>query len=129
MITGMVKSDEGRIRFRVRGPRGGEQEVEAVIDSGFTAALTLPPTVVASLGLRWRSTDRFTLADGSVCLFDVYVAKVLWDGKVRPILVTEADAEPLVGMRLLKGYELNMQVRYRGKITIKPLRRRSQLND
>jgi uncharacterized protein DUF6429 len=64
MITGVVKSDEGRIRLKVKGLRGREQEVEAVIDTGYTASLTLPNAVVAALGLRWRSMDRFTLADG-----------------------------------------------------------------
>jgi clan AA aspartic protease len=124
MITGVVKADEGRIRLTVKGIRGREREVEAVIDTGYTASLTLPPAVVAALGLGWRSTDSFTLADGSECVFDVFVAKVLWDGKVRQIVVTEADAEPLVGMRLLKGHELKLQVRYRGKVTIKRLRRK-----
>jgi len=123
MITGVVKSDEGRIRLKVKGLRGRRQEVEAVIDTGYTASLTLPPAIVAALGLRWRSMDRFTLADGSECLFDVYVAKVDWDGKVSTILVDEADADPLVGMRLLRGHELKMQVRARGKVTIKRLRR------
>src|SRR5438105_4814852 len=109
MITGVVKAEEGRIRLKVQGLRGREQEVDAVIDTGYTATLTLPPSVVAGLGLRWRSIDRFTLADGSESVFDVYVAKVVWDGKVRQILVTEADAEPLVGMRLLRGHELKME--------------------
>jgi hypothetical protein len=40
MITGVVKSDEGRIRLKVKGLRGREQEVEAVIDTGYTASLT-----------------------------------------------------------------------------------------
>ena len=123
MITGVVKSDEGRVRLKLKGLRGRRQEVEAVIDTGYTASLTLPPAVVAALGLRWRSLDRFTLADGSECIVDVYVAKVDWDGKVRTILVDEADADPLVGMRLLRGHELKMQVRARGKVTIKRLRR------
>jgi clan AA aspartic protease len=123
MITGVVQSDEARIRLIVRGPHGREQEVEAIIDSGYTASLTLPPAVVAALGLRWRSMDRFTLADGSERIFDVHEAKVVWDGKVRAILADEADAEPLVGMRLLKGHELKMQVRYRGRVTIKRLPR------
>jgi clan AA aspartic protease len=121
MITGVVQSDEGRIRLKVKGLRGREQEVEAVIDTGYTASLTLPSAVVAALGLRWRSTERFTLADGSECLFDVYVAKVEWDGKTRTILVDEVDAEALVGMRLLRGHELRMQVRARGKVSIKRL--------
>ncbi len=121
MITGVVKADEGRIRLKVKGPRGREQEVEAVIDTGYTASLTLPPALINALGLRWRSVDRFMLADGSECIFDVYVAKVEWDGKVRTILVDEANADPLVGMRLLRGHELKIQVRARGKVTIKRL--------
>jgi predicted aspartyl protease len=81
----------------------------------------LPPDLIAALGLRWQTVERATLADGSECLFDVYEAKVVWDGKVRQILVDEADADPLLGMRLLRGYELKMQVRARGKVTIKRL--------
>jgi clan AA aspartic protease len=124
MITGMVQAAEGRIRLKLKGRRGREQEIDAVIDTGYTASLTLPPAVIQALGLRWQTLDRFKLADGSIRVFDVYEAKVVWDRKVRHILVDEADAEPLVGMRLLKGHELNMQVRYRGKVTIKRLRRR-----
>lgn len=54
----------------------------------------------------------------------MYVAKVIWDGQERRILVDEADTDPLVGMALLSGYELKMDVRFRGKITIKRLPRR-----
>ena len=87
MITGAVKSDEARIRLKVKGRAGRQQEVDAVIDSGFTGALTLPPTLIATLGLRWRSVDRAPLADGSTCVFQVYVGKLAWEGKVRTILV------------------------------------------
>jgi len=121
MITGVVKSHEGRVRLIVKGFRGREHEVEAVIDTGYTASLTLPPAVVAALGLRWQRIDRFNLADGSECIFDVYLAKVLWDGRLRQITVEEADADPLIGMNLMRGFELKMQVRYRGNVTIKRL--------
>jgi clan AA aspartic protease len=121
MITGAVKSDEARIRVQVKGRRGREQEVEAVIDSGYTGALTLPPALIATLDLRWRSVERATLADGSICVFQVYVGQLVWDGRVRTILVDEADVDPLVGMRLLRGHELKMQVRARGKVAIRRL--------
>jgi clan AA aspartic protease len=124
MITGVVKSDEARIRIKVKGLRGREREVEAIIDTGYTASLTLPAALIAALGLRFRSVDRALLADGTECLFDVYHGKVIWDRKVRRVLVDEADTEPLIGMRLLRGHELKMQVRYRGKVTIKRLPRR-----
>ncbi len=126
MITGTVRSDEARIRLMVRGLRGRNQEVEAVIDTGYTASLTLPPALIAALGLRWQTIDRVTLADGTECIFGVYEAKVVWDGKLRRILVHEADTDMLVGMRLLRGNELKMQVRYRGKVIIKRLPRRKK---
>jgi clan AA aspartic protease len=121
MITGRVDDREARIRLKVRGPRGRQQETEAVIDTGYTASLTLPPTLIATLGLRWQSLDRGTLADGSECLFDVYEATVVWDRRTMRILVDEADTDPLLGMALLSGYELNMQVRPSGKVTLKRL--------
>jgi len=124
MIIGMVQSGEGRIRLKVRGRRGRELEVEAIVDTGYTAALTLPAAVIAALGLRWQTVDRATLADGSECIFDVYEAKVVWDGKVRDILVDEADTDPLVGMRLLRGHELKMQVCALGRVAIKRLPRK-----
>ena len=94
-----------------------------MIDTGYTASLTLPPAVIQVLGLRWQTVSRFMLADGSICIFNMYEAKVVRTVKCTD-LVNKADAEPLVGMRLLKGHKLKMQVRHRGKITIKRLRRK-----
>ena len=124
MIVGMVRGREALIRLTIRGGRGRQQEVEAVVDSGYTGWLTLPPAVIAALHLRWRSLGRGVLADGSVTTFDIYQAKIVWDGRLRSVFVNEFDATPLVGMSLLRGYEYKMQVRARGKVTIKRLSRR-----
>jgi predicted aspartyl protease len=77
--------------------------------------------LIVALGLGWQSLGRGTLADGTECIFDVYEAEVVWDGKRRRVLIDEADTDPLVGMRLLRGYELNMQVRSRGKVILRRL--------
>lgn len=79
----------------------------------------MPSALIQALGLSWMSTDEAELADGSICYFEVYSGRVIWDGKARSILVDQADADSLVGMRLLRGYELKVQVRNRGKIIIK----------
>jgi clan AA aspartic protease len=126
MIIGVVQAREARIDVIVRGAGGREREVEAVIDTGFTGSLTLPPSLVAALRLRWRKADRGILADGSECLFDAYEADVLWDGQTIAVLVNETDATPLIGMTLLDGYELKVQVRSSGKVTLKPLPRRKR---
>ena len=121
MIVGVVQAREPLIRLIIRGSRGSQHEIEAVVDTGYTGWLTLPPTVIGALNLRWRTLGRGILADGSLSSFDVYQAKVVWDGRVRSVFVDEFDATPLVGMALLKGCELKMQVRARGKVTIKRL--------
>jgi hypothetical protein len=53
---------------------------------------------------------RALLADGTTSLFDIYEATVLWDGALRRVAVDAADIDPLVGMCLLDGYELTVQV-------------------
>ncbi len=56
MIQGTVNARlEAVIRLRVRGPGGAELDFDAVIDTGFSAALTLPPATAAALALRRRS--------------------------------------------------------------------------
>src|SRR5438128_641427 len=106
MITGVVRTHEPRFRLTVRGQRRRQQKVEAIVDTGYTGLLTLPPVVIATLGLRWRSFGHGILADGSELQFDVYEGTVLWDRRARRIAIYEADATPLVGMGLLDGSEL-----------------------
>ena len=64
----------------MRGPGGTELDVGAVVDSGFSASLTLPAAVVAALGLARQSGGAAVLADGSVRQFDIYAAEVAWGG-------------------------------------------------
>ena len=96
MIVGIVRGREALLRLTIRGFRGREQETDAVVDSGYTGWLTLPPAVIAALNLRWQSFGRGILADGSVSTFDIYQAKVVWDGRLRRVFVDEFDATPLV---------------------------------
>jgi clan AA aspartic protease len=105
----------------VIGPRGESSEIEAVVDTGFTSYLTLPPEVISTLGLTWKNQGRGILADGSECLFDVYWGRVIWDGKTRWIYIGQSDSDPLIGMSLLEGFELAIQVREGGAVTIRPL--------
>jgi clan AA aspartic protease len=121
MISGIVDAREARIPISIQGREGRSLDVVAVIDTGYTGSLTLPPSSVATLNLIWQNVDRGTLADGSECLFDVFEAAVVWDGQLRRVLVDEADTDPLVGMSLLSGYELKVEVRSQGKVEITPL--------
>ena len=102
MITGIVNANrEAIIRLLVRGAQGQEQEVEAIIDTGFTGFLSLPSPLIASLDLTWRGYAQAVLADGSLHRFEVYAATVVWDGGARTVEADAADIEPLAGMGLI----------------------------
>lgn len=119
MISGVVNADrEAVIRLTVGGPSGQQQEIEAIIDTGFTGYLTLPPPFVRTLGLSWLCRQPGILADGRVEFFDVYVGTVMWDGQPRTMEMEAADTEPLVGMRLLERYSLRIDVVNSGAVTI-----------
>lgn len=61
------------------------------------------------------------LADGRETVFDIYEASVVWDGQLRRVAVDAVDAAPLIGMHLLEGYELTIQVVRGGNVLAKRL--------
>jgi clan AA aspartic protease len=122
MITGTVNArHEVLIRLPVRSAAGPEQEVEAILDTGFTGSLTLPSVVIASLGLPWRSRGNAILANGNVEQFDIHAATVVWDGVPRPVLIQSIDTAPLLGMALLVGYDLRVRVAVGGSAQIEAI--------
>lgn len=111
MITGIVNADfEAIIPLSLCGSDGKVYNQDAILDTGFNGWLSLPPDLIAQLKLRWKRRGRAILGDGSECVFDVYEAVVVWDGNLLTIPVDEADSEPLVGMSLMEGYQLLIQV-------------------
>lgn len=107
MIYGSVTaSREPVVRLQVRGPDGAEMDVDLVVDTGFTGALVLPATVVAALGLPWRSGGTAVLADGSTRQTDYYEAELEWGAGWLAVLAMSVGPESLLGMRLLAGHRL-----------------------
>jgi clan AA aspartic protease len=94
------------------------REIECIVDTGFSGSLSLPPTLVAELGLPFRRRGRALLADGSETFFDIHEASVIWDGRPRLVPTDAADSDPLIGMTLLEGYELTVQAVDDGHVSI-----------
>lgn len=119
MIIGIVNArHELRIQLRVRSPSGQEQDVETLLDTGFNGSLTLPPSVILSLGLPWISRGTAILANGNVVQFDIYAGKVIWDGNPRSILIQSVDTVPLLGMALLIDYDIRARMKVGGLVEI-----------
>ena len=122
MITGRVNVyGEATIRLPVRGADRREHEIEAILDTGFTGSLTLPSTEIALFQLPWRTRGLVVLGNGAEDACDIYAATVIWDGAPRRILVEAAATTPLVGMALLNGYHLHLEVVAGGSVIIEKL--------
>ena len=122
MIVGIVNEYyEAIIRLVVSGPNKQKTEIDAVIDTGFNGSMSLPTSLIAKLKLPFRSRGRAELADGSESIFNSYEATIIWDGQPHRIAIDEANTDPLIGMSLLRSYELNIQVVNGGNVLIKIL--------
>jgi clan AA aspartic protease len=111
MITGIVNADfEPIISLSICGSDGKVYTQKAIVDTGFNGWLSLPSDLIAELNLEWKRRGRAILGDGTECVFDVYEAVLVWDGNMLTIPIDEADSEPLVGMSLMEGYQLTVQV-------------------
>jgi clan AA aspartic protease len=120
VISGRVNANlQPLISVPVFSSSGARHEIEAMVDTGYNGWLTLPPDLIAMLGLPWSRRGRAILADGSTVVFDIYEGTVLWDGVLLTILVDEADGMPLLGMSLMHGYEVNVHAVDGGSVTIR----------
>ena len=119
MIVGAVNDRlEAILSLELNGSVGRSHSVAAVIDTGFSGYLTLPPGLTQTLALPRVGRGAAALADGSVVSFDVYQAVIDWDGQARTIQVDEADTTPLLGMAMLDGHDLHLEVAAGGRVTI-----------
>lgn len=98
-----------------------EEEVRAVVDTGFTGELTLPEEHIRELGYSYWGTIDGTLADGSEVQMNLYEGRVLWHDRDRDILVGAADGQALVGMELLSGSRLTVEATPGGEVRIEEL--------
>ena len=122
MIRGTVNAArEAVISLTVQGPSGRTREIEAVIDTGFSEFLTLPSELISELGLRYAGADRIILAEGSEVNVEVYRVVALWDGESRSFDAYLSDTTPLVGMKMLDGYDLRVEVKPGGRVAIQAI--------
>ena len=119
MINGRVNErNEAVVRLTVQGPSGQNSQLDVVVDTGFSDFLFLPEQLAYELDLTYWTSQVVLLADGSRSRVDVYLVSVLWDGRWMRVYAQVADGTPLVGMLMLKGWDLNIEVEVGGRVTI-----------
>ena len=121
MITGKIRDERvAIIEMEVIGLTQ-RAKIEATLDTGFTGYLTLPEFLVDYLRLPQIGTRRTIIAHGRAVILDLYLAKVIWHGKESDIEVLRTDKQPLIGMSLLRGSRVTLDVVTNGDVTITPM--------
>jgi clan AA aspartic protease len=121
MMQGYVNTNYEAVISLVIKHNSKLKSINAVIDTGFTGFLSLPQSIIDELELPWSYSDFATLGDGSETLFDIHDANVIWDGQFREIEINSANTDPLLGMKMLRGYRLQVDTVQGGLVTIDAL--------
>jgi clan AA aspartic protease len=122
MIRGRVDHRyEIRLTIPVLSPGGVELPVEAILDTGFTGALSLPRSIIQTLGLTWRMVGEAVLADGRVGDFQLFDAVVMFDSRPKRTVVYAIEGKPLLGTKLLIDTSLFAQIQVGGRVEIERL--------
>lgn len=122
MITGVV-TEHGTavITVSVLALNRTATTIDTVMDTGFNGFLTLSLPEIARLQFPYEGTMRVVLGDGQEVELDMFSGSVLWDGHVREGLVLAAEGTPLIGMALLAGCRVCLEVIDNGPVTIERL--------
>lgn len=123
MIVGAMNAQrEAIVRLVIVGPTGHKRQIEAILDTGYTGSLTLPSALVSDLDLPFRGRGSALLGDGTESEFDIHEATVSWAGERRLTAIDVAETDPLLGIGLLLGNELTVQVVAGGTVALHRLR-------
>lgn len=109
------------IPIQLRAANGVTEEVAAVIDSGFDGYLTLTPELMARLQFPFGVSRVYELGDGREVEFILRKATLAWNGSERTVDALETDGGILVGMSLLSGYRVCMDVVDGGSVIVEDL--------
>lgn len=120
-MTGRVNADlMAVLTLDVRGENTAFVSVPAVVDTGYNGTLTLPPDLIAALSLPFFGSRAVFLADGSEAELNIYEAVVLWHGQERAVQILAADTGAAIGMALLYGSRLTMDILDGSPFTLAP---------
>ena len=106
------------LRLRVEG---AVHEIEAVIDTGFTGFLTLPPNLIAELKIARLSEVVMKVADGSEVSLRTFRVETFLDDVWSDTEVIETENTPLLGMSFLENHQLTIEVRDGGAVSVQTL--------
>lgn len=107
MMHGLVNINfEPVLRLEIEDGQRQVHKLDVIINTAFSGFLGLPHALIADLRLVRHPLE------------DAYLATIIWNEEYRQITVVSVATEPVVGMALLQGHTLQIQVMQHGLVTL-----------
>jgi len=113
MIKGVVGKEIQPVVPLVVGWNRGVQEITAMVDTGFSGELKVPPKMVEELGLTVTHVQPVLLANGTSATMRASLAFVVMDGDTKEVNVLIAEGRAVLGGGLLKMFGYKLMVDYK----------------
>ena len=97
-------------------PRSSPRLVSAPLPSLRCASAT-PPLIIWG----YHSMTVATVPGATTLAARRFGSEVIWDGEPKAAIVLEADGSPLLGMAMLRGFRVTLDVLVDGQLTIERL--------
>ena len=121
MPRGAVIGGQAVVPLQVVDQSGSLHDVDFVVDTGFAGYVVLPSDLVARFDLHPVNATFVRLAGNVRVETDVFELTLLWNDEEVPLEAIMLDGDPMLGMSLLRGNELRMQIEDGGAVEIEPL--------
>ena len=117
-ITGRVVVRRATLPVTFRLPGTGDLQIECVVDTGFSGAITLPLAAIMSMGLTFLKDRRINLANDADVVVPVYIGNILWHGAKYSVKIIASGRRPLIGVALLYDNLLGIDFVDTGIVTV-----------
>lgn len=119
-VTGKVVDRRAVLPVIFRLPGMGDVQIDCVVDTGFSEAITLPIAAIATMRLSFIEDVRFNLANDATVVLPTYSATIVWHGKDLIVRVLGSGRKPLIGVALMWDYLLGIDFVENGIVTALP---------
>lgn len=103
MLRGVIHNNQPLIKLVIAWNLG-VQEIVALVDTGFTGELKIPPSKVSELSLQITHTEPICLANEKIVNMQASIAAVSMEGVAKVVNVLISDGMPIIGVGLLKRF-------------------------
>ena len=121
MIVGAVISNlQGLVEIQVIHATGEAARRSFMVDTGFNGWLGLSDETLGELDV-WPTSDAdIMLADGTQRTVEQFMVTVVWENNLTVMTALKSGID-LIGMRMVQGNRLTMDVKQAGVVEISPI--------